>query len=60
MIDTHIHLLKPDKFNYAWTAGFPSLAGRFDLSDYQKITQGLGIEADKFASSMGTLSQLKA
>ena len=48
MIDTHIHLLDPDKFNYAWTAGFPSLAGRFDLSDYQKTTQNLGIEAGVF------------
>lgn len=48
MIDTHIHLLEPDRFTYAWTAGFPALAGKFDLSDYQKIIQGLGIEAGVF------------
>jgi predicted TIM-barrel fold metal-dependent hydrolase len=48
MIDTHIHLLDPDRFTYAWTAGFPALAGRFDHSDYQSMAHGLGIGGGVF------------
>jgi predicted TIM-barrel fold metal-dependent hydrolase len=48
MIDTHIHLLEPDKFTYRWAEEFPALAGRFDLLDYQKVTSGLGIEGGVF------------
>lgn len=48
MLDTHIHLLEPDRFTYAWTAGFPALAGRFDHSDYRQATHGLGIEGGVF------------
>lgn len=48
MIDTHIHLLEPDKFTYTWTKGFDALSGRFDLSDYQNITCELGIEGGVF------------
>ena len=48
MIDTLIHLLEPDRFTYAWTAGFPTLAGRFDLSDYQKNAESLGIQVGVF------------
>jgi predicted TIM-barrel fold metal-dependent hydrolase len=48
MIDTHIHLLEPDRFTYEWTKGFPALTGRFDLSDYQKASADTGIEAGVF------------
>jgi predicted TIM-barrel fold metal-dependent hydrolase len=48
MIDTHIHLLEPDRFTYEWTKGFPALSGRFDLSDYQKASADTGIQAGVF------------
>lgn len=48
MIDTHIHLLEPDRFTYEWTKGFPALTGRFDLSDYQKAPADTGIQAGVF------------
>ncbi|MEN9358955.1 MAG: hypothetical protein RL095_490 [Verrucomicrobiota bacterium] len=28
LIDTHLHLLHPERFTYAWTAGLPALSGR--------------------------------
>lgn len=52
MIDTHIHLLEPDRFTYAWTEEFPILAGRFNASDYQKaigkqdVAAGVFMEVD--------------
>jgi predicted TIM-barrel fold metal-dependent hydrolase len=48
MIDTHIHLLEPDRFTYEWTKGFPALSGRFDLSDYEKASADTGIQAGVF------------
>ena len=33
-IDTHLHLLHPDRFRYDWVEGFPSLQGSFTLDDY--------------------------
>ena len=48
MIDTHIHLLEPDRFTYEWTKGFPALTGRFDLSDYQKASADTGIQVGVF------------
>lgn len=35
LIDTHVHLLHPDQFNYEWCAGVPALQGRFGLDDYR-------------------------
>lgn len=35
LIDTHIHLLHPDRFTYAWCAGNPALQGRFGLEEYR-------------------------
>ena len=48
MIDTHIHLLEPDRFTYEWTKGLPALSGRFDLSDYQNASHDSGIQAGVF------------
>ena len=48
MIDTHIHLLEPERFTYEWTKGFPALSGRFDLSDYRKASADTGIQAGVF------------
>lgn len=39
-IDTHLHLIYPDRFNYDWTSGFPALAGRaFRIEDYKLAAQ---------------------
>jgi predicted TIM-barrel fold metal-dependent hydrolase len=48
MIDTHIHILEPERFTYEWTRGFPALSGRFDLSDYEKASADTGIQAGVF------------
>jgi predicted TIM-barrel fold metal-dependent hydrolase len=48
MIDTHVHLLEPDRFTYDWTQDFPALSGRFDLSDYKKASHESGIQAAVF------------
>lgn len=48
MIDTHIHLLEPDRFTYEWTKDLPALSGRFDLSDYKNASRDTGIQAGVF------------
>jgi len=49
LIDTHQHLIHPDKMSYAWTGGLPALASRaFTLADYQALTAGRGIAATIF------------
>lgn len=35
LIDTHIHLLHPDRFTYPWTEGLAALQGRFGLEEYR-------------------------
>jgi len=43
-IDTHLHLLYPERFSYDWTGGFPALAGKsFRMSEYCEAAAGLGI-----------------
>jgi predicted TIM-barrel fold metal-dependent hydrolase len=36
VIDTHLHLLDPARFNYRWAGGFPALQGTFNLEDYRR------------------------
>lgn len=48
MIDTHVHLLEPDRFSYAWVGEVPALTGTFDLSDYEKLARPCGVEAGVF------------
>ena len=44
LIDTHQHLIYPDRLLYPWTDGAPALAGRrFGLEEYQALTDGLGV-----------------
>lgn len=51
-IDTHLHVLLPDRFRYPWTEGFAPLQGTFSLEDYhtaggdQGITGSLFMEVD--------------
>jgi predicted TIM-barrel fold metal-dependent hydrolase len=43
-IDTHLHLLDPERFSYDWTAGFPALAGKaLRLEEFQQAAAGSGI-----------------
>ncbi|MGD1887334.1 MAG: amidohydrolase family protein [Cohaesibacteraceae bacterium] len=49
LLDTHQHLLYPDKLPYGWAAGVDALAGRaFTLDDYKALTTGLGVERTVF------------
>ena len=48
MIDTHQHLLYPDRFNYDWTAEIPALHGAFTVEEYRKAAAGCGIEGTVF------------
>lgn len=48
MIDTHVHLLEPDRFTYEWTKGFSALSRRFDHSDFQIISLNSVIQAGVF------------
>ncbi len=49
LLDTHQHLIYPDKLDYGWTAESPALAGRaFTLQDYKALTDGLGIAGTIF------------
>ena len=36
MIDTHQHLMLPDRFSYSWTGEFPALQDRFGLEEYRQ------------------------
>ncbi len=47
-IDTHQHLLYPDRFNYAWAQDFPALQGDFHLEDYQAGAGDCEIEGTLF------------
>jgi predicted TIM-barrel fold metal-dependent hydrolase len=42
-IDTHQHLIYPDRFHYDWTAGFPALQGNFRLEEYRAAAMDCGI-----------------
>ena len=44
IIDTHQHLIYPDRWPYSWTKGIPQLAGRgFRYEDYLREIEGTGI-----------------
>ncbi len=48
-IDTHLHLIHPERFAYDWTAGIPALANQeFPLCGYREAAEGLGITASIF------------
>ena len=43
IIDTHQHLIYPDRFAYGWTAGLDALSGAFTLDDYAALAAAAGI-----------------
>ncbi len=45
IIDTHLHLIEPERFSYPWIAGVPKLAGHFGLDRYLGEATPLGITA---------------
>lgn len=49
LLDTHQHLLYPDKLSYGWAADIQALAGRsFTLEDYKGLTKGMSVERSLF------------
>ena len=49
LLDTHQHLVYPDRQRYAWMAGAPALSGRrFGIEDYKALTPGAGIAGTLF------------
>lgn len=48
-IDTHLHLIYPQRFSYDWTAGIPALAGQpFRVEEYRAAANGCGITESIF------------
>jgi len=45
IIDTHLHLIYPEKFAYPWLDGAPALKRLFSAESYFAEASGLGIEA---------------
>ena len=48
MIDTHQHLIYPEKFNYSWTKDIPALQGAFRLEQYHEAIGLASIEGTLF------------
>ena len=48
MIDTHQHLIHPERFNYSWAEDIPPLQGSFRLEEYLAASAGCGIEGTIF------------
>ncbi len=45
IIDTHLHLIYPDRFAYPWLSGAPALNRPCSIEDYLAEARPLGIEA---------------
>jgi predicted TIM-barrel fold metal-dependent hydrolase len=48
MIDTHQHLIYPEKFAYSWAKGIPALQGAFRLEQYNEVIGSAPIEGTLF------------
>jgi predicted TIM-barrel fold metal-dependent hydrolase len=52
IIDTHQHLIYPERYSYSWTAGIPQLAGKgFRYDDYLMAIEGTGVSRTIFMES---------
>jgi L-fuconolactonase len=49
IVDSHVHLLDPERFGYAWTAGAPSLKRKAGPADLFKAAAPVKIESFVFA-----------
>jgi predicted TIM-barrel fold metal-dependent hydrolase len=47
-IDTHLHILFPERLSYPWTETFKPLQGRFSLEDYRAASAECGITGSLF------------
>jgi predicted TIM-barrel fold metal-dependent hydrolase len=48
-IDTHLHLIYPERFSYDWAAGIPALAGQtFRVEEYRNAAAGSDISESIF------------
>jgi predicted TIM-barrel fold metal-dependent hydrolase len=45
ILDTHLHLIYPDKFSYPWLPGYPSINKPWHIADYFAEAAALGIES---------------
>ncbi|WP_102959479.1 amidohydrolase family protein [Mangrovicella endophytica] len=45
IVDTHLHLIYPDRFTYDWLASVPAIDQAFSAEDYWAEAERLGIEA---------------
>ena len=49
MLDTHQHLIYPERWPYSWTNDIPALAGRaFTYDNYVELTRGAGVAGTIF------------
>jgi predicted TIM-barrel fold metal-dependent hydrolase len=52
ILDTHQHLIYPEKCPYSWTGSIPQLAGKaFRYDDYLKAIEGTGVAETVFMES---------
>ena len=52
VLDTHQHLIYPEKYSYSWTSGIPALAGKaFRYDDYLQAIAGTGVRETIFMES---------
>jgi predicted TIM-barrel fold metal-dependent hydrolase len=52
IVDTHQHLIYPERYSYSWTAGIPQLAGKaFRYDDYLTAIEGTGVRRTIFMES---------
>ncbi|WP_417581015.1 amidohydrolase family protein [Pelagibacterium sp.] len=45
IVDTHLHLIYPERFRYPWLSGAPAINKRWSAEDYFAQASTLGIEA---------------
>lgn len=48
LLDTHLHLMYPGRFEYGWTNGIPPLHGAFTLETYTDLANTSGISGAIF------------
>ncbi len=52
LLDTHQHLIYPERYSYSWTAAIPQLAGKaFRYDDYLTAIEGTGVRRTIFMES---------
>src|SRR5262245_55405642 len=61
ILDTHQHLLYPDRFRYAWCKGLPALEGKpFRVEEYRAAAKDTGIDRSLFMEVDVDEPQIKA